>query len=244
MSRIFVYLHGQPGGPEELHLFGPLPWPADIPALALDRNRLSGLLDQQAPNGRFTLIGFSMGAKAALDLAARLPDRITHLHLIAAAGPPDQDIMLDKMAGGPLFRMARDAPRRFAILCRVQSAMARLFPSLLTRALLSTARGADAALAASPAFRTRMSAMLRAGLGHSSASYAAEISAYMRPWRDQLASIAVPVTLWHGEADNWAPIALAEDLAAALPGPVTFNRLPGLSHYSTLHHALRAIAAP
>ncbi len=239
MTRQFVYLHGQPGGPDELSLFGPLHWPDDVAITAPDRNRVPVSL----PEGPITLIGFSMGGKVALDWARALPERIAHIHLIAPAGPPDSEALLDQMAGGALFRMARDRPRLFARVARLQSLMARLVPRVMVRMLLATAQGGDAALALDPAFRARMAAMLKAGLGHASQSYAAEISAYMQPWSVSLSSITAPVTLWHGEADNWAPIALSEHLAATFSGPVTFHRLPGLSHYSTLRHALQRIAA-
>ncbi len=239
MTRQFVYLHGQPGGPDELSLFGPIRWPDDVDIIAPDRNRVPVSL----PDGPITLIGFSMGGKVALDWARALPERVAHVHLIAPAGPPDSEGLLDQMAGGALFRMARDRPRLFAGVSRLQSLMARFAPSVMARMLLASAQGGDAELARDPMFRKGMAAMLKAGLGHSPQSYAAEISAYMQPWHDGLSGITTPVTLWHGEADNWAPIALSEALAAALSGPVTFNRLPGLSHYSTLAHALQRIAA-
>ncbi|MBK8630458.1 MAG: alpha/beta hydrolase [Sphingomonadales bacterium] len=239
MTRQIVYLHGQPGGPDELSLFGPMIWPEDVILTAPDRNREPVLL----PEGPVTLIGFSMGGKAALDWAQRMPERITHIHLIAPAGPPESEALLDQMAGGTLFRMARDRPRLFSRVVQMQALMARIAPGLMTRLLLSTAQAADAELAKDPAFRTRMAAMLKAGLGHSPAAYAAEISAYMQPWGAGLSTLDTPVTLWHGEDDNWAPMALSEALAARLPGPVTVHRLPGLSHYAALRHALQHIAA-
>lgn len=239
MTRRFVYLHGQPGGPDELSLFGPTHWPGTVELIAPDRNRASVSL----PEGPITLIGFSMGGKLALDWARAMPERISHIHLIAPAGPPDSDALLDQMAGGALFRMARDRPGLFARVARLQSLMARFAPPVMARILLATAQGGDGELARDPMFRKGMAAMLKAGLGQSSQRYSAEISAYMQPWSDGLSGITTPVTLWHGEGDNWAPIALSEALAATLSGPVTFHRLPGLSHYSTLAHALQRIAA-
>jgi pimeloyl-ACP methyl ester carboxylesterase len=239
VRREIVYLHGQPGGPDELGLFDPIAWPDTVAITALDRNSAEHAL----PEGPLTLIGFSMGGKAALDLARAIPRRIDHIHLIAPAAPPDGDAVLDQMAGGALFRMARDRPRLFIRVARLQSLMARLAPGLMARLLLSTTQAADVKLARDPAFRARMAQMLKAGLGHAPHAYAAEITAYMQPWHDGLAGVKAPVTLWHGDADNWAPIALSDRLASLLPGPVTFHRLPGLSHYSTLRHALQRIAA-
>ena len=61
-------------------------------------------------------------------------------------------------------------------------------------------------------------------------------------WREVLAQTSAPVTIWQGDADNWTPPAMADALAAALPGPVTLHRLPGCSHYSALRRALIQIS--
>ena len=117
MTRRFVYLHGQPGGPDELSLFGSVDWPADVTIVAPDRNREAFPF----PKVPVTLIGFSMGGKVALDWAQQMPDRIAHTHLIAPAGRPESEDLLDRMAGGALCwcscrpRTRRDQGAAFSV---------------------------------------------------------------------------------------------------------------------------------
>ena len=50
-----------------------------------------------------------------------------------------------------------------------------------------------------------------------------------RPWGFPLAQITVPARLWHGDADNLAPVALGRLIADAVPGcEATFY--PGEGH--------------
>lgn len=55
--------------------------------------------------------------------------------------------------------------------------------------------------------------------------------ALVKPWGFDLNEIATPVTLWHGTADQMAPIAEARALAAAVPGIVP-HLLDGEGHLS------------
>ena len=82
---------------------------------------------------------------------------------------------------------------------------------------------------------------LAAALRDGAPGYRRELAAYVAPWSDVLAQVTQPVTLWHGTDDTWAPIAMAEALAAALPQVAAVHRLAGLSHYSALAHALALI---
>lgn len=65
-----------------------------------------------------------------------------------------------------------------------------------------------------------------------------EILGFVKPWSAILPEITVPVTLWHGTADNWSPIAMAHHLKEKLPNARPVVRLDGHSHYSTLREAL------
>lgn len=71
--------------------------------------------------------------------------------------------------------------------------------------------------------------------------YSRDLLDYVSPWADWVATVEQPVTIWHGAADNWAPPAMADALAAILPNVVRVNRLLGYSHYSTLQVALQEL---
>lgn len=240
----FAYFHGMPGGPGE--------WAGNAPpglahaAWLVDRNDPDVTFDSIAaalaglfPDG-VSLIGFSAGAFAALQIAARMGPGVRALHLISPAAPLQLGQFLPDMAGGPIFRLAAERPRLFAALVRAERLLARHAPHFLLGRLFATAQGGDAALARDPVFRDAMAQVLRDGLGRDARGFEREVLAYVADWRGDLTRVAVPVTIWQGDADNWTPPAMGRALHAALPGS-SLQVLPGCSHYSTLQAALLRI---
>lgn len=250
-----AYLHGAPGGPRELLLFGgeslvgrgiayapdrsayasDLPFHDYVDNLALD---MAGRVE--AP---IRLVGFSMGTFIALHVAERLGDRISRIDLVSAAAPLATGDYLPSMAGAAVFRMARRRPALLSAVTRAQFLAAQYAPRLLHHALFSTARGEDAPLSRDPHFEEVSRQMLIGALAHGAVNFRREIKAYVADWTSLLPKIRQPVTLWHGQDDNWSPPAMAECLALALPNVVATHRLHGLSHYSTLRHWLTTFGA-
>ncbi|MFC0590236.1 alpha/beta fold hydrolase [Novosphingobium aquiterrae] len=244
MTGRIAYFHGMPGGPGEWSQFAP---PAlREGAVVPDRNegqtveQLAGLLHGDG----WTLIGFSLGAPIALQVAARLGDRAAHIHLVSPAGPLQLGDFLPHMAGGALFRLAAQRPALFRALVHAESLVARIAPAWLMRRLMAGAAGADAALVRDKAFIVAMAGVLRNGLGRNAHGFIAEVLRYVSDWRESLAAIGSPTTIWQGDADTWTPPAMATALKASLPGESRLVTVPGASHYSALAHALKAIAGP
>jgi pimeloyl-ACP methyl ester carboxylesterase len=235
-----------PGSPRELDLFGDR---RHLEVLALDRARygitssaydaMATTVAQRFPDQDVCLVAFSLGTQAAFELASRLSDRVCSIDLISAGAPLSPDD--HEIAGYRVFRAAQKSPLMFGGLARVQALSARLAPSLLYALLFKTAKGADDALSRTKPFRTAMQVILTECFEDGGRNYCAEISAYVAQWATLPAMLHPPVTLWHGTADNWAPIAMTERLARTLPNVAAVHRLEGLSHYSTLQVALTAI---
>lgn len=237
-----VYLHGLPGSPDELTLVSDAPHAAFAPDL-----RDGPVADQILARFGATpvlLLGFSLGAFGAMRFAAEHPDKVIHLHLIAPASPLELGDFLKDMAGGPIFRLARDLPWLFRLVTRVQGLVARIAPDFFARQVFALSQGKDVPLAADPDFRRGWSAMARRCLGGGAKAYRAEISAYVAPWSAVLAKVTVPTTIWYGTADNWVPPTMAEALAQALPHVACVRQIMDGSHYSTLAAALPHIVAP
>lgn len=235
-----IYFHGMPGGPAELTLFGPLAAPPYVAqrrangrseADAAYFDRLAESIKARVPNGQVELIGFSLGAVAALQVAARLGDGVSRIDLISAAAPLSTGDYLPQMAGQPVFRLARRSRFGFRTLTVAQSLAMRIAPGLVYNALFATAQGDDAALRNDPAFRSAMCAIVRGSLATS--AYVREIEAYVEDWSAILPRVLAPVTLWHGTLDNWSPPDMAEALANALPAS-QIVRIDGASHFSAL----------
>ena len=240
-QRTIAYFHGIPGGPGE--------WAANAPAHLVDaaampdRNQPSfdpAGFAAGLPQGAI-LIGFSLGAHAALQVAAVAGDRGGAVHLVSPAAPLQLGDFLPQMQGGKLFWFAANHPNWFGILSRAQSWIAWKTPGFLLNRLMAGATGDDRALMRDPVWRAGMAETLRKGVGFSATGYIGQIRRYVEDWRDVLPQIQVPVTIWQGDQDNWTPPAMAEALAAALPGAVTLVTLPGASHYSALQTALARI---
>ena len=231
-----VYLHGLPGGPDEVSLVSDL---ADaVFAPDLTDGPVADQIFTHFGDVPVTLIGFSLGAAEALRLAADHPERIAHLHLIAPAAPLELGDVLGRMAGGPIFRMARDHSWLFRIVTRVQAITAQIAPDFFARQVFAHAQGKDVPLVADPTFRKSWAVMAAQCLSRGNAAYRLALSAYVSPWADRLAQVRTPTTLWYGSADNWVPPEMAEALAQALPHIVCVRQIMDGSHYSTLAAAL------
>jgi pimeloyl-ACP methyl ester carboxylesterase len=62
-----------------------------------------------------------------------------------------------------------------------------------------------------------------------------ELQLFSRPWDVPLGEIAMPVRLWHGEADAQVPLAIARRLTAAIPD-CRASFVPGAGHLWILDH--------
>lgn len=242
-----IYFHGMPGGPEELQLFGNAIAASTAEFHVLDRKHALGLvrkdehfyrvasaIKERFPDNPLRLIGFSLGASAALRTALHLGDQVQHIELVSAAAPLTLGSYLDHMAGAPVFKLAAVSPFLFGLLAQLQSVTARIAPERLYAMLFATAEGADRALVADSQFRTVMLRILKQCLWSELPTYRREIDLYVGDWSAELDQVTQPVTIFHGRADNWSPPGMAEDLAQRLPCCKGLHLIDDLSHYSTL----------
>ncbi len=255
MRPLTLYFHGLPGSTAELTAFGPNIGP-DIGHPARQMNvvargnalaagpgdayfeRLAAQIRRDYPDGPLVLVGFSLGAVAALRVAPHLGERVQRFDLVSPAAPLQLGDFLAGMAGAPVFRAALAGRAAFCALTFVQAQAAWLAPGKMAAALMAKARGDDRALAADPRFVAALAQSLRTSLLEQRAAYSAEIRAYVADWRSDLARVRQPVAIWQGSEDDWTPPAMAEALAAALPGHPQVTMIAGLSHFSTLRHYL------
>lgn len=246
-----IYFHGLPGSDQEIALFG-----TEVAACAkgfhvVDRTsarigsssadyfkQIAADIKREFPGTPLRLIGFSLGASAALRTAPYLDEQVRHIDLVSAAAPLDLGNYLERMAGAAIFKIARTSPFMFGMLASAQSAMATLLPRQIQSMLFASAQGADVSLAENPEFMAGMDQVLQQCLGKGLPGYRREILLYTENWLPELDHVTAPVSLLHGKADNWSPVAMAEDLAQRLPTCRNLQILDGQSHYSALRQFL------
>ena len=180
------------------------------------------------------LIGFSLGARAAIEIAARTTERIARIDLISPAGPLDGTEHLDLMLGRMVFALARTHPRIFGGLAAVQAWVARKRPDLLYAALF---KGADDPDLADDDVRHRIITLFQACFSRGAEGYRREVLAYVTPWSDVPRRVKAATVIWQGTEDSWTPLPMAERLERLLPN-ADLRLVPEKTHYGTLRHAL------
>lgn len=157
--------------------------------------------------GRFALCGLSMGGYVAMALLRRAPGRVTRLCLMDTSARPD----------APEQTARRRDLMRLAAGNRFRGVTPRLLPSLL-----HPDRAGDAALGGE--------VMAMAGRIGRDAFLRQQQAIMTRPdSRDTLRGVDVPSLVAVGEGDQLTPPALAEEMAALIPG-ARLRVLPGAGH--------------
>jgi pimeloyl-ACP methyl ester carboxylesterase len=134
--------------------------------------------------------------------------------------------------GERVFRVAKANGLAFRAAVRSQALLARRAPNVLRRLLFAGAEPSDRLFAESPEGLALLSTLISRAWADGGAAYRADLLAYVQDWSGELADVAVPVELWHGLRDNWAPISMAHAIADRLPSACV--RVSEAGHYSTL----------
>lgn len=251
---MIYFCHGAPGGPSDAQLLADMPDGVEVitPNLFENLNTERDIADQtlvqfdnltsQHGGADICLMGFSMGALAACHIAARRPNKVSHLTLISAAAPLELGHFLPDMAGAPVFLLAKQRPKMLRALTWAQGVLTKIAPGYLLKRMFLGSDPSEIALLETTTFQTKIREGLRNSFTKQPGNYAAFLAAYTKPWGQVLADIQCPTKMWHGAEDIWAPPAMADALKEALPGEVTLTTLPNTGHYGALQQAKLAPA--
>ena len=247
---IVVYFHGAPGSPAEADVFHASAAEYGLQIVCYDRfaidkdlsaesyfQRLATNISSLAKDKQVDIIGFSIGAFAALQVCRHIPHQIKNLHLISPAAPLDCGDFIHHMAGKTVFRLARKSPALFTLLSYWQALLAMYCPKLLVKMFFATAAAEDKALTRSTNFQAWITRVLQDCFPGNVTGYIREVCAYVTPWRISFKDAPIKAHLWHGDQDNWSPYTMSEYLSQQFSDSPSINRLTGLSHYSCLFTA-------
>lgn len=253
-GRPVVYFHGAPGAKEECSLFDQDAKQNHLRVICLDRFDISSsiqgknyykLLTKEviaiAGDKKIDIIGFSIGAHVALEVRQLLGDKVREVHLISAAAPLNGGDFIDHMAGGMVFKLAKNAPFAFSLLTQYQRLMALLAPKALAAMLFASAAGQDKPLSQEVSFKQFIIPLLALCFKSRARGYIRDVLQYVGWQEDNLQQCHANVTLWHGTQDNWSPFAMASFLDQSLAGKTQLEAMQDLSHYSCLYAAAPSI---
>ena len=188
---------------------------------------------------RFAVYGVSGGGPHALASAALLGERVTRVAVSGSVAPAD-DPQLDWFSdmhplSVPEFRAAMQGRAELEPLVRPYVAALRDDPHAASDAWLDGLPASDRRILLDPARReldaiADVEANRQAGEG-----WIDDDLALVRPWGFELESIAVPVRLWHGEADILIPPAHSRRLARRIPA-AELVLVPGAGHWLDADH--------
>jgi pimeloyl-ACP methyl ester carboxylesterase len=207
-------------------------WPADVSALA-DALGLD----------RFSVLGNSGGGPYVAVCAASIPSRLRTAVIVSGGWRMDWP---EARAGLPLpnrimLFLARRAPPVLRLMLGMMGGIAQGEREKELAQMKGRVPPADYAAFAVPgrleAFGQGMQECLRQGA--QGATW--DLGLYVRDFGFRLDEVRVPLTLFHGESDTNAPIAMVRRAMGELPGArlVTY---PGEAHLSTLCNHMDDVA--
>ncbi len=170
---------------------------------------------------RFAVLGLGAGVPYALACAYRIPRRVTTAGLISSIGPMNKRGSKEDMV--PMLRnfytMAFRAPTLFRLVMWFGAREAQSDPDKY----LSRMDAPNLALEDRQMFL--QDAVIRAlwvesiieDFWKGSTPFSEDMIIISRPWRFKLQDIRIPVYLWHGETDAFAPVQMGRYLAQSIP---------------------------
>jgi pimeloyl-ACP methyl ester carboxylesterase len=259
-DRTVVLCHPAPGS----GAFDPEPeqtWARGVTLLAVDRpgyggsdpvagdawatvagaaDDLAGVLDSRG-GGPVGVAGWSAGGRVALALAARRPDLVDRVVVIAAPAPDEAVPWLPDDYRARLAAL-RDQPAP-AVRAALAGQLAAALPTdpLAAVALLG-AGDADEGILAEPGAAGRLAGMLEVALTQGPVGLADDIAGYcLRPWGFEPAEVAAKTLLLYGAADPVAGPRHGKWYQRQLPD-ARYEQAPGQGHLLVIPAWKRALS--
>lgn len=214
---------------------------ADVGAVADD---LAEILDQMG-TGPVGLAGWSAGGRIALAVAARRPDLVDRVVVVATPAPddavpwipPQQKAALDALRDRPA------AAAHAALTAQLSGVVASSpEPAPHGRLALLGVGDADSHALAMPGADERLDAMLNAAFAQGLTGLVSDVAGYcLRPWGFDAADVRAKTLLLNGSADPIAGPRHAKWWQRRLPD-ARFEQVPGAGHLVMMPMWERALA--
>ena len=188
---------------------------------------------------RFTVLGYSSGAKYAAACAWKIPQRLTAVGLVSGTCPfelPGARQSLSRQ-DRQLYLLADKFPWLLRLVLGKIARDIRKDPAI-TRNLFGEVSAPDLALMAQPDLQKKAGENILATFTRGTRGAALDWKLQARPWGFRLQDIAMPVHLFHGEQDKVVSITQSKIMAGMLPN-VLVTWYPNEGHFSLVinHYA-------
>lgn len=236
-GRPVFLLHGTPGSRLGPRPRGPVLYPRGIRLVAYDRPGYGGseprpgrtvadaaadvrAIADELGIERFSVVGRSGGGPHALACAALLPDRVIRASVLVGIAPPDAAGLEWRAGMTPANRrdyaIADQGVGRLTEWYEYRAAQARANPASMLDFLDAQLTEPDRRVLADFGIKEMLESNFAEAFRESAAGWVDDTLAFLAPWGFELDRIKVPVLLWHGEKDVFAPISHSRWLAGRI----------------------------
>lgn len=185
-----------------------LDWPQDVVALA-DYLHID----------RFAVLGYSGGGPYAAVCALAIPERIKNVGIVSGTAPFSEPHLADGIHPDSrrFMDLSYQKPGLSRIILRLMGFMARFSPDKVIANAAASLPEPDHAILALPEVRTGFLSMIRESLRQGPYGAQHDTHLMVTAWDFKPQDIQIPIHLWHGEADQNAPVAMGRYMAQAMP---------------------------
>jgi pimeloyl-ACP methyl ester carboxylesterase len=208
-------------------------WPNDVAALA----KHLGL-------AKFGVFGVSGGGPHAAVCARALGERLLGAAIASGVGPPDTPGFSDGMmnANRLNFALARQSQLLVRPMMSLMIFAGRRFGDRMMQSMQRSLPEADRRILARPEIAKVFMDDLRGMSRTAAAAAAQDFHLFAQPWRFRLEDVAIPVHVWHGDADANVPVTHGKWQAERIP-KATLHLCPGEGHMLFVDRAAEILRA-
>ena len=201
---------------------------ADYPAMV-------GALADALDIHRFAVWGYSGGGPYAAACAAVLPNRVTKA--VVSAGMGQMGVWAKSDDFEKTDRQMLDLAPKHPAIARlglgVTGWLARRAPKMAMKSFEKQMNASDAALVPTLGPPDEAIALFTQAFLHGARGVVADYVALSQPWGVRVEDTAVPMIVFHGDADTMVPLRHGEELAARVPG-AQLKVWPAAGHLGTV----------
>jgi pimeloyl-ACP methyl ester carboxylesterase len=208
-------------------------WPADVAAVA-----------DALGIDRFAILAYSAGGPYAIACALAHPERISAVGIVSGVGPAETPNFRRGMGATDaiMTRLSQWAPAVTRLAVAQARRQAISAPEKFSSQFDKELSPADVAVHRDPEMRKAARNAFAESTRHGARGVVEDYRVWAKPSGLNYTSVAVPVRIWHGDADAVVPMHHAEYVAESIP-TAELTVLSGVGHLHTARRWRKFLAA-